>query len=263
MPMPRATGVWLSMPTSAVSSAEKMFGCVFSTRPSATGFAVHQQRRLATLAGAAAVVDEVERDGDRTGRQRLRRGNREALHPEEVVDVRRLAVLHVERPSAEAPALRQDGAIGARRRNHQLRGDLARPVLDVHEGVFQHPLHALVEGERGARPQDVGPARERRIGALDGPVVDRQHVVLLGFLHEQRLHLLQLRALLGRQVLRQAEVVLHVVELPDVGRQRRQVGRLPRRAMDGPREPAARCRSRGCRTSRSTASCAAPAPRRR
>ena len=36
MPMPSATGVWLSMPTSAVSSAEKMLGCVFSTRPSAT-----------------------------------------------------------------------------------------------------------------------------------------------------------------------------------------------------------------------------------
>jgi hypothetical protein len=38
MPMPSATGVWLSMPTSAVSSAEKMFGCVFSTRPSPTAF---------------------------------------------------------------------------------------------------------------------------------------------------------------------------------------------------------------------------------
>ena len=38
MPIPSATGVWLSMPTSAVSSAEKTLGCVRSTRPSATGF---------------------------------------------------------------------------------------------------------------------------------------------------------------------------------------------------------------------------------
>src|SRR5437899_11396356 len=38
MPMPSATGVWLSMPTSAVSSAEKTLGWVLSTRPSATGF---------------------------------------------------------------------------------------------------------------------------------------------------------------------------------------------------------------------------------
>ena len=63
MPMPSATGVWLSMPTSAVSSAEKMLGCVFSTRAFSDRLSVHGERRLATLAGAAAVVGEVERDG--------------------------------------------------------------------------------------------------------------------------------------------------------------------------------------------------------
>ena len=61
---------------------------------------------------------------------------------------------------------------------------------------------------------------------------------LSSFLHEQGLHLLQLRGLLGSQVLGETEIVPHVVEVPDIGGQRRQVARLPWRAVDGAGQPA-------------------------
>ena len=48
MPMPSAAGVWLSMPTSAVSSAEKTLGCVFSA-PLGDGFSVHEEVALPPL----------------------------------------------------------------------------------------------------------------------------------------------------------------------------------------------------------------------
>jgi hypothetical protein len=44
----------------------------------------------------------------------------------------------------------------------------------------------------------------------------RQDVVLLRFLHEQRLHFLQFLGLCGRQVPDEAEVIPYVVEIPDI-----------------------------------------------
>ena len=44
-----ATGVWLSRPTSAVSSAEKILGCVFSTLPLATEFTININSNFASL----------------------------------------------------------------------------------------------------------------------------------------------------------------------------------------------------------------------
>src|SRR4030095_14181107 len=59
--------------------------------------AVRVERRLAALAGSAAVVDEVESDCDWTRRECLRRGDGVARQPEEVVGVRGLPILHVQR----------------------------------------------------------------------------------------------------------------------------------------------------------------------
>ena len=147
--------------------------------PLGDGLSVHVEGRLATLAGSAAVIGEVEGDRRGTGRQGFGCGDGVALQPEEVVGVGRLAVLHVQRPAAEATALRQDRAVGAIGRNLELGGDLARAVLHVHEGVFHHALHPLVEREGRAITQDIRPAGDGRVRALDGPVVDRQHVVPL------------------------------------------------------------------------------------
>ena len=93
------------------------------------GFPIHGERRVATLADSAAVIGEVEGDRCWTRRQRFRCSDGVARQPEEVVGVDRLAVLHVQRPTAKATALRQDRAVGASGRDVEISSDLARPVL--------------------------------------------------------------------------------------------------------------------------------------
>src|SRR3954463_9461009 len=58
-------------------------------------FPIHVERRLATLAGSAAVIGKVKGDRCGTRRQRFRCGDGVACQPEEVVGVGRLAILHV------------------------------------------------------------------------------------------------------------------------------------------------------------------------
>jgi hypothetical protein len=106
--------------------------------PLGDGLAVHVHRRLAALAESTAVIGEVEDDCRRAGRQRLRGSDRVALEAEEVVDVGGLPVLHVQRPAAETPALRQDGAVRAAGRDVEFGGDLARAVLDGIGVPFKH-----------------------------------------------------------------------------------------------------------------------------
>ena len=83
------------------------------------------------------------------------------------------------------------------------------------------PDHAGIDGERLAPAQQVGPSGDGRVEALGAAIVDRQHVVALGLLQEDRLELLELLGILRGEVVRLAEVLVHVVELPHVVLQRR------------------------------------------
>ena len=102
------TGVAASVPTSAVSSAEKTIGTVASTRPLADLGAVDVERRRAALAEPAAVVGELDPDLVLAGRDRLGTVDLELPEAEQVVAVRRLAVLAVDAPAAEGAALGDD-----------------------------------------------------------------------------------------------------------------------------------------------------------
>ena len=103
-----------------------------------------------------------------------------------------------------------------------LGGDGVVHALHVDEGVLHHAGHAGIDRERLAPAQQVGPAGDGRVEALGAAVVDRQHVVALGLLQEDRLQLLELLGILRGEVVRLAEVLVDVVELPHVVLQRRE-----------------------------------------
>ena len=177
-PMASTTGVPRSMPTSAVSSAEKMPGCVTLDSSLANLLAVNEQRPLAALRRAAAVIVELEHHRGLAGRELLRGGDREALEAKEVVVVRRHAVFDVERPAAEAPALRDHRAVAAARGHFDLRRDHLGAVLHVDEDGLHHAGHALRERHRRPPAHEIRSADRLRVKPLEDTVVEGQHVVL-------------------------------------------------------------------------------------
>ena len=156
-------------------------------------------------------------------------------HP--VVGVVEVAIEHIEAPSPEVTALREDHAAGLGGYLH-LGGELQRGVLHVDEGVLRHALGTGIEHELGATVHQVGSSGDHRVEALNGTVVDRQHIVLHGLLHEFLLQLLQLGGLLGGKVVGLAEVLVHIVELPHVLGERAAWCGLPGGLVDGAGEPA-------------------------
>ena len=238
-------------------------GWVCSMRPSRDLLAVDEERPGAALSEPAAVVGEVETDRRLSGCKRLLRRDRRTLHAEEVVVVGGDAVLHVERPAAEAASLHEDRAVGAALRNLDLGSDRLGLVLHAEEDVLHHPGHPLGERQGGAPRHQVGTADGRRERPLEEAVVEGEDVVLPGLREELRLQLLELRRLRSGQVPAQAEVVLHVVELPGVAVEGGAGLLLPRGPCGSSGRTSPRGRRRGSRRPRSTASCAAPGPSRR
>ena len=94
----------IRLPTSQVSSAEKIDGLGLIHAPFAGLLAVHVQRDRAALRQAAAVVLELHPHLVRARRDRRRALDRVPVHAVEVVAVLRLAILGVEAPAANDPA---------------------------------------------------------------------------------------------------------------------------------------------------------------
>ena len=107
-----------------------------------------------------------------------------------------------------------------------LGGDGVVDAFHVDEGVLHHADHAGIDGERLAPAEQVGPSGDGGVEALGAAIVDRQHVVALGLLQEDRLELLELLGILRGEVVRLAEVLVDVVELPHVVLQRRDSGAM-------------------------------------
>ena len=164
---------------------------------------------------------------------------RERLDAEHVVEELGLAALGVEAPAAEPAALRDDHALGALGRHFEIGGDRERLVLDVDDAVLGQTAHAGEQQLRVALDQ-LGPAGQIGVDALDLPVVERQHVVLDRFDQPQPLQLVQLLRHLLRQVVGLRPVLAAVVELPHVVVERRHLlaAHHPRRAVLGHRAPA-------------------------
>ena len=152
--------------------------------------AVDVERDVPALGQAAAVVGELHAHLMRAGRNRRVAVDLEALQPEQVVAVGRLALVQVERPTRERAALGDDDAVGSAVGHDDLGRDRVRLVLEVDHRVLGEATHAAVEDLRLAL-HELGPARDVGVEALDPAVVERQDVVLDRFDQEQPLQLVQ------------------------------------------------------------------------
>src|SRR5579864_7760613 len=85
-----------------------------------------------------------------------------------------LPVLHIETPSGEAPALRDDHALRGLLRYLDFGGDGVRAIFDVEGRVFQHRGHAGIKRHRSPPPHQRRSARNCRHKTLDAPVVERR-----------------------------------------------------------------------------------------
>ena len=208
-----------------------MNGWVASTRPCADLDAVVVQRHVAALRQPAAVVGELHPDLMCALRDRLLGLGRELPDAEQVVDEARRAVLGVERPAPEAPALGDDRAVGRAIGHDDLRGDGERLVLDAEDAGLRQATHAAEQHLRVAA-DELGPAGDVGVEPLGGPVVEREHVVLRRLHQPEPLELVEPVGHLLREVVGLRPVLRPVVELPDVVVERRHV-----RAAHHPRGP--------------------------
>ena len=146
----------------------------------------------------------------------------------------------------------------------ELGGDRGAPVLDVDEGVLLHPDHARVERQRRPASHVLGTPGERGVESLLGAIVERQHVVLDRLRHEGRLQLLELVGMLAPRRRWNSCSLPPCCTGPTCRRRKRSCAvSAPTTLCAGSRRTSRPCRCRGCRRSRSTASCAPTSPARR
>ena len=113
----------------------------------------------------------------------------ELLQAEEVVAVRRPPVLGVEAPAAERAALGDDHAVRRRPRARRSRAVTECDLFLIDDdGVLGQPAHAAEEQLRVAA-DELRPAGEVGVEALEAAVVERQDVVLRGLDQEEPLQL--------------------------------------------------------------------------
>src|SRR5262249_15013191 len=145
--------------------------------------AVHRHahgRSFAELARFAAVGD-IDLDLHFTLRQRRRAGDSVALHREEVVDERRLAIADVEAVAAFQPALRYDHALDAGLRHFDVGDQRPGLVEDARRGFSGEPDLSRIVGERPAIPPEARPAREFSAHPFSYAPIEWKDVVFGGF----------------------------------------------------------------------------------
>ena len=198
--------------------------------PLADLLAVNKQRRLAALAQAAAGIGELHAHLALARRNGLLGPDDEVLHAAPVIAVPELAVLGIETPAADVRALRDDHALGALLRYHDVGGDGVRFVLDVEHAVLGQTAHAADEHLRITFDQH-RPSGGVGVDLLQHPVVDGQHLVARRLDQPEPLQLHQLLRVLLGQVPGLAPVLGRVVELPDVVVERGPRGHDPGRVV--------------------------------
>ena len=111
-------------------------------------------------------------------------------------------------------------------------------ALHVDESVLHDAGHAVIDRHRRASAEQVRAAGDPGVEALGAAVVDGQHEIALGLLQEECLQLLQLLRVLRGQVVGLTEVLVDVIELPDVVRERRILRKQPWNRVACRRDPA-------------------------
>ena len=86
-----------------------------------------------------------------------------------------------------------------------------RPILHVDKRVFHDPRLSGIQHPRFAITDQLRPTGDGRIEALMDAIIQRQHVVLDRFLHEEILKVLELVRVPSSYVVGLAEVLSHVV----------------------------------------------------
>ncbi|CAH0300022.1 hypothetical protein ROS9278_04518 [Roseomonas sp. CECT 9278] len=169
------------------------------------------------------IQHEVEDDAVAAGRQRRRAFPAHPLQVQQVEREDRLAVLQVQAPAAEAPALREQHAIGAAGGNLDLGGDAVGPVEQVRRRIG---LGAAGRPGIDELPATSGGAGARVDHACQRCHVERENLVARGFHGEDVAHHAQPVGELAGDAGHLRRVVGQVVEFPlqpvrDVGRARR------------------------------------------
>ena len=115
-------------------------------------------------------------------------------------------------PSRQTARPRSPARPRLRLPNLHLGGDAERLVMHVRGIRFRDANHARVVRELRLAADEIG--TYRRIHAIGKAGIERQHVVLDRLHQKPRLQILKLLGVLLRQVLRLAEILGDVVELP-------------------------------------------------
>ena len=174
---------------------------------------VDEERDRSALSDAAAVVLEVDANAGRAGCQRFGTRDFVPLMRHVVVLEDRLPVLDVQGVSAGRSAFSHEHSIRAPPWHFDRGGNGVRLVLGVgRRGLGDYGPGVVAE----IRPSGDQAWPQARIAALREAVVERENVVLLCLDPEVILQLFQLLRIFSRDVVRFAEVVRKLVELPGV-----------------------------------------------
>ena len=156
--------------------------------------AVVVQGDVAALGQTAAVVGEFHPDLVLAGGDGLVGGDDVVLDAEEVVAVLQPALVGVERPAADAAALGDDDAVGARLWHDDVGGHRVRLVLQVEYAVLADPHPG--EQQLAVAADQLRTAGDVGIDALEAAVIERHDVVFDGLDEPEPLQLGQFLGIL-------------------------------------------------------------------
>ncbi len=149
-----------------------------------------------SLADAATVVVELHPHLTGAGFERRVAADEVVLDAEEVVAVRRPALVEVQAPATGDAALDDDRTVGATLGDLDLGGDRVGLVLERQDRTLRQTTHPAEQLLAVALDQ-LWTACEVRVEPFDQPIVEWQHVVLHGLDQPEPLQFVQPVGLLG------------------------------------------------------------------
>ena len=134
-----------------------------------------------------------------------------AFEREEIVFMMRPAIFEIKCPTTERSGLGNDDTTGLIILQLDLGLDRVMTTLHIDEGVLHHSGHAGINGERLASAEQIRTPGDLRVEALGTAVINRKDMVANALLFKDGLELLELVRILVREVVRLAEVLIHMV----------------------------------------------------
>src|SRR6266496_130692 len=127
-----------------------------------------------------------------------------------------LAGFHIECPSAKATGLGNDNSIRIAIGYLDVGCYTKRAVLYIDKGIFRYAVHTRINSQRSAVAYQVRSPCYGSIESFRPAVIDRQDMILFCYFHEEILHFLEFRRVLGGKIVRLTKVFIHVIQFPDI-----------------------------------------------